>query len=153
MTVLICGLCSWYSSVQPIAVVLCSGWKKAQVVYELLEEMKVNQTLHSIVTLLGLREDEAKAFKIPKNCESTSSALSACDHQGHQVFMRSPNSHSKFSDFMSSKTLSPVSFHLWKCELEIMATFNDRIVPKTRWNTTKPKCAGYLEDTSHPGQM
>lgn len=51
---------------------LCSGWEKAQVVYELLEEMKVNQTLHSIIILLGLTQDEAKAFRIPKNCESTS---------------------------------------------------------------------------------
>uniref|UniRef100_A0A3B5KA52 RNA helicase n=1 Tax=Takifugu rubripes TaxID=31033 RepID=A0A3B5KA52_TAKRU len=56
------------SSKGPIAVVLCSGWEKAQVVYDLLEEIKVNQTLHSIIILLGLKEDEAKAFKIPKNC-------------------------------------------------------------------------------------
>lgn len=70
---------------------LCSGWEKAQVVYDLLGEMKVNQTLHSIITLLGLKEDEAKAFKIPKNCESTSSSLSACGQQGHRVIICSLN--------------------------------------------------------------
>lgn len=60
---------------QPIAVVLCSGWEKAQVIYEQLEELKVNQSLHSIVILLGLKEEEAKASRIPKNCESASLVL------------------------------------------------------------------------------
>lgn len=58
-----------------MAVLLCPGWKKAQLVSELLEELKVNQSLHSTVVLLGLGEDEAKAFRIPRNCESTFSGL------------------------------------------------------------------------------
>lgn len=63
--------------VQPVAVLLCPGWEKAQLVSELLEELKVNQSLHSMLVLLGLGEDEAQAFRIPRNCESTSSGLAS----------------------------------------------------------------------------
>ncbi|XP_047451385.1 putative ATP-dependent RNA helicase TDRD12 isoform X2 [Mugil cephalus] len=56
------------SSSGPIAVVLCPGWEKVQVVYELLEESKVAHILHPVVVLLGTGKDEAKSVKIPKNC-------------------------------------------------------------------------------------
>lgn len=54
---------------QPIAVLLCPGWEKAQIIYNLLEESKVSQTLHPIIVLVGIGKDEAKAVKFPKNCE------------------------------------------------------------------------------------
>lgn len=38
-------------------------------VHDLLEEIKVAPTLHPTVVLLGVGRDEAKAVKIPKNCE------------------------------------------------------------------------------------
>lgn len=38
--------------------------------YELLEEIKAAATLHPATALLGVGKDEAKTFKIPKNCES-----------------------------------------------------------------------------------
>ncbi|CAJ1055897.1 uncharacterized protein tdrd12 isoform X4 [Xyrichtys novacula] len=56
------------SSTGPLAVLLCPGWEKVQAVYDLLEEIKVTQTLHPVVVLLGVGEDEAKTVKIPKNC-------------------------------------------------------------------------------------
>lgn len=59
--------------VQPIAVLLCPGWEKVQVVYDLLEESKVAQILHPLIVLLGAGKDEAKAIKIPKNCEQNRS--------------------------------------------------------------------------------
>ncbi|XP_054607684.2 putative ATP-dependent RNA helicase TDRD12 isoform X2 [Nothobranchius furzeri] len=52
----------------PIAVLLCSGWEKAQAVYDLLEEAKLSQSLCPVIVLLGVGKDEAKAVKIPKNC-------------------------------------------------------------------------------------
>lgn len=62
------ALCSRVS-VQPVAVLLCPGWEKVQAVHDLLEEIKVAPTLHPTVVLLGVGRDEAKAVKIPKNCE------------------------------------------------------------------------------------
>ncbi|XP_068168743.1 putative ATP-dependent RNA helicase TDRD12 [Antennarius striatus] len=52
----------------PIAVLLCPGWERVQLVYDLLEELKVTSSLQPAVVLLGVGEDEAKACKIPKNC-------------------------------------------------------------------------------------
>lgn len=57
---------------QPIAVLLCPGWEKVQVVFDLLEDLKVSQTLHPVIVQLGTGKDEAKAVKIPKNCEGNS---------------------------------------------------------------------------------
>lgn len=57
---------------QPIAVLLCPSWQKVQVVYDLLTEIKVTAALHPAIVLLGIGKDEAKAFKIPKSCESAS---------------------------------------------------------------------------------
>ncbi|XP_014833645.1 PREDICTED: putative ATP-dependent RNA helicase TDRD12 [Poecilia mexicana] len=60
-------LFSHLSSSGPIAVLLCPGWEKAQMIYNLLEESKVSQTLHPIIVLVGIGKDEAKAVKFPKN--------------------------------------------------------------------------------------
>ncbi|XP_045892826.1 putative ATP-dependent RNA helicase TDRD12 isoform X2 [Micropterus dolomieu] len=56
------------TSAGPIAVLLCPGWEKVQAVYDQLEELKVNTTLHPLIVLLGVGKDEAKAVRIPKNC-------------------------------------------------------------------------------------
>ncbi|KAM6937847.1 putative ATP-dependent RNA helicase TDRD12 [Xenentodon cancila] len=56
------------SSSGPIAMVLCPGWKRVQVVYDMLMESRVTQTLHPVTVLLGVAKDEAKDVKIPKNC-------------------------------------------------------------------------------------
>ncbi|KAM4734527.1 putative ATP-dependent RNA helicase TDRD12 [Anableps anableps] len=61
-------LLSHLSSSGPIAVLLCPGWEKAQIIYDLLEESKVSQTLHPVIVLVGIGKDEAKAVKFPKNC-------------------------------------------------------------------------------------
>lgn len=55
---------------QPIAVLLCPGWEKVQTVHSLLEESNATRPLHPFMVLLGVGKDEAKAVKIPKNCES-----------------------------------------------------------------------------------
>ncbi|XP_061919273.1 putative ATP-dependent RNA helicase TDRD12 isoform X1 [Entelurus aequoreus] len=51
----------------PVAVVLCPGWEKVQLVCDLLEESKVSQSLRPFSVLLGTTKDEAKYMKIPKN--------------------------------------------------------------------------------------
>ncbi|XP_075884804.1 putative ATP-dependent RNA helicase TDRD12 isoform X2 [Nelusetta ayraudi] len=56
------------SKTGPLAVLLCPGWERVQLVYELLEEIKAAATLHPATVLLGVGKDEAKNFKIPKNC-------------------------------------------------------------------------------------
>ncbi len=48
---------------------LCPDCEKVQAVYDLLEELKVTPTLHPVTVLLGVAKDEAKAVRIPKNCE------------------------------------------------------------------------------------
>lgn len=54
---------------QPIAVLLCPGWERAQVVYDMLEESKVSKALHPVISVVGIGKNEAKAVKIPKNCK------------------------------------------------------------------------------------
>ncbi|KAG8012434.1 Pre-mRNA-processing ATP-dependent RNA helicase PRP5, partial [Nibea albiflora] len=56
------------SHVGPIAVLLCPGWEKVQVVCDALEDMKVAPTLNPVSVLLGVGKDEAKAVRISKNC-------------------------------------------------------------------------------------
>ncbi|XP_068458572.1 putative ATP-dependent RNA helicase TDRD12 isoform X2 [Clinocottus analis] len=56
------------SNAGPVAVLLCPGWEKAQVVYDLLEETRAASPLHPAIVLLGVGKDEAKAVRIPKNC-------------------------------------------------------------------------------------
>nr|XP_020473185.1 putative ATP-dependent RNA helicase TDRD12 [Monopterus albus] len=60
--------CSNTYNTGPIAVLLCPGWEKAQMLYDLLEEIKVTHVLHPVIVLLGVGKDEAKSVKIPKNC-------------------------------------------------------------------------------------
>ncbi|KAM3609762.1 uncharacterized protein V6R79_019935 [Siganus canaliculatus] len=55
-------------STGPVAVLLCPGWEKVQLVYELLEQVKVAPTLHPTIALLGVGKDEAEAARIPKSC-------------------------------------------------------------------------------------
>ncbi|XP_010739316.3 putative ATP-dependent RNA helicase TDRD12 isoform X2 [Larimichthys crocea] len=52
----------------PIAVLLCPGWEKVQVVCDALDDMKVFPTLNPVSVLLGVGKDEAKAVRISKNC-------------------------------------------------------------------------------------
>lgn len=54
--------------VQPIAVVLCHGWEKAQSVFDLLEKIPAAQSLHPAIVLVG-EKDEAKTVKLQRNCE------------------------------------------------------------------------------------
>ncbi|XP_029991466.1 putative ATP-dependent RNA helicase TDRD12 [Sphaeramia orbicularis] len=56
------------SSLGPVVVLVCPGWEKAQVLYDLLEESKITQSLHPLIILLGNGKDEAKDVQIPKNC-------------------------------------------------------------------------------------
>uniref|UniRef100_A0AAR2JQH6 RNA helicase n=1 Tax=Pygocentrus nattereri TaxID=42514 RepID=A0AAR2JQH6_PYGNA len=53
----------------PIAVILCPGWEKVQIVLDLLEESQTVVNLHPAAVLLGLGKDEAKNAKIQKNCQ------------------------------------------------------------------------------------
>lgn len=77
----------FYVCVQPIAVLLCPGWEKIQAVYDLLEEMRVIQSLHPVTVLLGIGKDEPKAVRIPKNCEpSTISICSANNYKWIYLF-------------------------------------------------------------------
>lgn len=61
----------WCVCVQPIAVLLCPGWEKVQVVCDALDDMKVVPTLNPVSVLLGVGKDEAKAVRISKNCEQS----------------------------------------------------------------------------------
>ncbi|XP_072290541.1 putative ATP-dependent RNA helicase TDRD12 [Eucyclogobius newberryi] len=56
------------SSTGPIVVVVCPGWEKAQAIFDLLEELKVSHSLHPMIIHIGVKKDEAKSIKIPKNC-------------------------------------------------------------------------------------
>ncbi|XP_077371958.1 putative ATP-dependent RNA helicase TDRD12 isoform X2 [Festucalex cinctus] len=52
----------------PVAVVLCPGWEKVQLVCDLLEENNITRRLKPTSALIGGAKDEAKGFKIPKDC-------------------------------------------------------------------------------------
>ncbi|XP_051916178.1 putative ATP-dependent RNA helicase TDRD12 isoform X2 [Hippocampus zosterae] len=52
----------------PVAVVLCPGWEKVQLVCELLEERRVTRCLNPTCVLIGGIKDEARGVKIPKDC-------------------------------------------------------------------------------------
>uniref|UniRef100_A0A3B4BI68 RNA helicase n=1 Tax=Periophthalmus magnuspinnatus TaxID=409849 RepID=A0A3B4BI68_9GOBI len=56
------------SSTGPIVVVVCPGWEKAQAIFDFLEETKVSHSLHPMIIHVGVKKDEAKSIKIPKNC-------------------------------------------------------------------------------------
>ncbi|XP_015223521.2 putative ATP-dependent RNA helicase TDRD12 isoform X1 [Lepisosteus oculatus] len=52
----------------PIAVVLCPGWERAQLVFDTLEECSVRQPWNPMLILVGLQKEEAKAVRIKKAC-------------------------------------------------------------------------------------
>ncbi|XP_041967032.1 putative ATP-dependent RNA helicase TDRD12 isoform X2 [Alosa sapidissima] len=53
----------------PIAVILCPRWEKVQAVFDLLETCHAVHDLNPALVLLGQDRDEAKAFRIHKNCK------------------------------------------------------------------------------------
>ncbi|XP_049579766.1 putative ATP-dependent RNA helicase TDRD12 isoform X2 [Syngnathus scovelli] len=67
--ILLCTIFTISSSTAgPVAVVLCPGWEKVQLICDLLEECNLTQRLNSTSVLLGSGKDEPKAFKMPKDC-------------------------------------------------------------------------------------
>lgn len=60
-------------SSQPLAVILCPGWKKAQFIFELLGDYGVSsKPLHPMLLTIGLHKDEAKNMKLPRGCKHPS---------------------------------------------------------------------------------
>ncbi|XP_032181732.1 putative ATP-dependent RNA helicase TDRD12 isoform X1 [Mustela erminea] len=54
----------------PLAVIVCPGWKKAQFIFELLEDYSTSsRPLHPMLLTIGLHKDEAKNMKLPRGCE------------------------------------------------------------------------------------
>ncbi|XP_069919365.1 putative ATP-dependent RNA helicase TDRD12 [Oryctolagus cuniculus] len=54
----------------PLAVIVCPGWKKAQLTFELLEDYsKSSRPLHPMLLTIGLHKDEAKNLKLPRGCD------------------------------------------------------------------------------------
>lgn len=57
-------------SLQPLAVIVCPGWKKAQFIFELLEDYSPSsRPLHPMLLIIGLHKDEAKNMKLPRGCK------------------------------------------------------------------------------------
>lgn len=57
-------------SLQPLAVIVCPGWKKAQFIFELLEDYSTSsRPLHPMLLTIGLHKDEAKNMKLPRGCK------------------------------------------------------------------------------------
>lgn len=54
---------------QPIAVIICPGWEKVELVLELLEESKAAVNLQPAAVLVGIGKNEAKETKIQNNCK------------------------------------------------------------------------------------
>ncbi|XP_007165118.2 putative ATP-dependent RNA helicase TDRD12 isoform X1 [Balaenoptera acutorostrata] len=53
----------------PLAVIVCPGWKKAQLIFELLRDYSVSsRPVHPVVLTIGLHKDEAKNMKLPRGC-------------------------------------------------------------------------------------
>ncbi|XP_072488162.1 putative ATP-dependent RNA helicase TDRD12 isoform X1 [Notamacropus eugenii] len=54
----------------PLAVIVCPGWKKAQHIFELLEEYgRCSRPLHPMLLIIGLNKDEAQNTKFQRGCE------------------------------------------------------------------------------------
>ncbi|KAG6940620.1 tudor domain containing 12 [Chelydra serpentina] len=54
----------------PIALIICPGWRKAQLVFELLEKYgRCSRPLRPVLILLGLNKEEAKNVKLQRGCE------------------------------------------------------------------------------------
>ncbi|XP_068384447.1 putative ATP-dependent RNA helicase TDRD12 isoform X2 [Eschrichtius robustus] len=53
----------------PLAAIVCPGWKKAQLIFELLGDYSVSsRPVHPVVLTIGLHKDEAKNMKLPRGC-------------------------------------------------------------------------------------
>uniref|UniRef100_A0A8D0DUR6 RNA helicase n=1 Tax=Salvator merianae TaxID=96440 RepID=A0A8D0DUR6_SALMN len=54
----------------PLAVIVCRGWKKAELVFEILESHShYSRPLHPVLLLLGMNKNEIKSLAIPRGCE------------------------------------------------------------------------------------
>ncbi|XP_007474842.1 putative ATP-dependent RNA helicase TDRD12 isoform X4 [Monodelphis domestica] len=54
----------------PLAVIVCPGWKKAQHIFELLEEYgRCSRPLHPMLLIIGLNKEEAQNMKFQRGCE------------------------------------------------------------------------------------
>ncbi|XP_033621605.1 putative ATP-dependent RNA helicase TDRD12 isoform X3 [Fukomys damarensis] len=54
----------------PLVVIVCPGWKKAQLTFELLGDYSVSsRPLHPMFLTIGLHKDEAKNMKLPRGCD------------------------------------------------------------------------------------
>lgn len=69
-----------------MVLVLCPGWERVQMVFSVLEETRVSESLHPDVALLGVGKDQAKNFKLPKNCKGPSICRSV-DLSYHFLFI------------------------------------------------------------------
>ena len=49
---------------------MCPGWKKAQLIFELLGNYGMSpRPLHPVLLTIGLHKDEAKNMKLPRACK------------------------------------------------------------------------------------
>lgn len=63
-------------ALQPLAVFVCPGWKKAQFVFELLGDYGTSsRPLHPVLLTIGLHKDEAKNMKLPRGCKRAFQAV------------------------------------------------------------------------------
>ncbi|XP_073914746.1 putative ATP-dependent RNA helicase TDRD12 isoform X2 [Castor canadensis] len=72
LTILQMGGCykSLPSRKGPLAVVVCPGWKKAQLIFEVLGDYNTSsRPLHPVLLTIGLHKDEAKSMKLPRSCD------------------------------------------------------------------------------------
>uniref|UniRef100_A0A8C6ZTT2 Putative ATP-dependent RNA helicase TDRD12 n=1 Tax=Nothoprocta perdicaria TaxID=30464 RepID=A0A8C6ZTT2_NOTPE len=54
----------------PLALILCPGWKKAQLVFELLKTYsRCSRPLHPMLIIVGEKKEEARDIKIHRGCE------------------------------------------------------------------------------------
>lgn len=56
---------------------MCPGWRKAQLVFELLGDysMSSRPVVHPVVLTVGLHKDEAKSMKLPSGCKHPFQAI------------------------------------------------------------------------------
>nr|XP_023419504.1 putative ATP-dependent RNA helicase TDRD12 [Cavia porcellus] len=54
----------------PLVIIVCPGWKKAQLTFELLGDYSMSsRPLHPMFLTIGLHKDEAKNMKLPRGCD------------------------------------------------------------------------------------
>ncbi|XP_021095287.1 putative ATP-dependent RNA helicase TDRD12 isoform X4 [Heterocephalus glaber] len=72
LTMLQMGCCykSLPSRNGPLVIIVCPGWKKAQLTFELLGDYSMSsRPLHPMFLTIGLHKDEAKNMKLPRGCD------------------------------------------------------------------------------------